>query len=148
MSCGKLNSVMRFMKLVGLCVAVVVTVLAAAAAWVLMPVLSDPTPGFAERKGRLVEARETAHYDLEDSGLTEATLTSSSGLQVQLALRRPHRPLPGNPVMVLIAGQETGRGAAMLFPETHGVTVAALSYLYEGDPKTIGWIYLAISAEQ
>jgi len=102
------------------------------ASWTLLPVLDDPVPGFAERQGILAQADETAHYQLTDSSLTEVTLTSTSGLQVQLALRRPHLPLEDSPVLVLIAGQETGRDAAMIFPDTHGVTVAALSYLYRG----------------
>jgi hypothetical protein len=51
---------------------------------------------------------------------------------VQVALRRPHLPLKDSPVLVLKAGQETGRDAAMIFPDTYGVTLAALSYLYRG----------------
>jgi pimeloyl-ACP methyl ester carboxylesterase len=120
------------LKIIAVCTGVVVITLVAAASWLLWPVLSDPVPGFAERKGELLEFRETGHYELGDSRITEITLKSSSGLQVQLALRRPHQPLAGNPVFVLIAGQETGRDAAMMFHDTHGVTVAALSYLYEG----------------
>ena len=112
-----------------------VLALLALGTWLLLPVLSDPVPGFTGRKGELVSVEETTHYEFEDSSLMEVTLRSSSGLQVQMALRRPRQPLPGNPVFVLIAGQESGRSAAMMFPDTHGVAVAALSYLYQGSSE-------------
>lgn len=126
---------MRTLRLIAVFAAIAMAMLTGLAWWILLPVLDDPVPGFAERQGVLAQIDETAHHQLADSALTEITLTSTSGLQVQLALRRPHRPLEGSPVLVLIAGQETGRDAAMIFPETHGVTVAALSYLYQGSDK-------------
>lgn len=123
---------MSGLKFIAISVAAVAVILIGLAWWTLLPVLDDPVPGFVERQGTLAKIDETAHHDLADSTLTEITLTSTSGLQVQLALRRPHEPLEDSPVLVLIAGQETGRDAAMMFPETHGVAVAALSYLYHG----------------
>ncbi|MEM1154578.1 MAG: hypothetical protein AAGI44_10575 [Pseudomonadota bacterium] len=123
------------MKVFLITIAALSCLVAGLSLWVLYPVLTDPVPGFAVRQGTLISAEDTGFYELTDSTLTEMTLTSSSGMQVQLALRRPDQPLPGNPVMVLIAGQESGRAAAMMFPETHGVAVAALSYLYQGSDE-------------
>jgi pimeloyl-ACP methyl ester carboxylesterase len=101
-------------------------------AWLLAPVMTDPVPGFVARKGELQSVEVTLRRQLDDGVLTEVTLHSSSGLTVQLALRQPLRPLPSRPILLLIAGQETGRDAVMVFPETHGVAVAALSYFYQG----------------
>lgn len=123
---------MTKLKFIAISAAAVVVTMIGLAGWILLPVLDDPVPGFTERQGALARIDETAYYELTDSSLTEITLTSTSGLQAQLALRRPHEPLAGSPVLVMIAGQETGRDAAMMFPETHGVAVAALSYLYQG----------------
>lgn len=101
-------------------------------AWLLAPVMTDPVPGFFARKGELQSTEVTLRRELDDGVLSEVTLYSSSGLTVQLALRQPDRPLAGRPILLLIAGQETGRDAVMVFPETHGVAVAALSYFYRG----------------
>ncbi len=113
--------------------ALVLLLLGAAALWILLPVLADPVPGFAARKGELLSVEVTSQRELADSRLSEITLTSTSGLTVELALRQPHVPLPTRPILVMIAGLETGRDAVMMLPATRGVTVAALSYLYEGN---------------
>ena len=113
-------------------VAALVLFLCAGAAWLLVPVVADPVPGFATRRGELQSFEITSRRVLQDSVLTELTLHSSSGLTVHLALREPHSPLATRPVLLMIAGQEAGRDAVMMFPETHGIVVAALSYLYQG----------------
>lgn len=110
----------------------VILLLCVAVLWILLPVLSDPVPGFAARKGELLSFEVTSLRELADSRLSEIALTSTSGLKVELALRQPHIPLPTKPILVVIAGLEAGRDAVMMFPTTHGVTVAALSYPYEG----------------
>jgi hypothetical protein len=97
--------------------------------------MADPLPGFAARKGELQSFEVTSRRELEDSVLTEIVLRSSSGLTVELALRRPHKPLSTRPILLMIAGQEAGREATMMFPTTRGVTVAALSYPYQGSRK-------------
>src|SRR6056297_151534 len=96
--------------------------------WLLGGAVADPVSGFEERKGELVSASQTSIQELPDSTLREISLLSSSGLEVEIALREPTLPLPGKPLLVIMGGQETGRAAAHLIPEVHGVTVAALSY--------------------
>ena len=123
------------LRLVAAALAAVFLLLCAGVAWLLAPVMTDPVPGFAARKGVLQSFEVTSQRELDDSVLTEIALSSSSGLTVELALRRPRNPLPTRPILVMIAGQEAGRDAVMMFPATHGVAVAALSYLYEGSRK-------------
>lgn len=64
-------------------------------------------------------------------------LSSTSGLKVQLMLRRPTDSAGAaprrRPVFVILGGYRTGDRAATLIPDTHGNIVAALAYPYEGD---------------
>lgn len=111
--------------------------------YLLWPCLTDPTPGFDQRRGVLVEARETDRMDLGNTILTEVRLASSSGLVVEIAVRVPKemdtRLLP---LVVLLGGHRTGRDAARLVGDTSGVVVAALSYPYWGDPVGRGLLQL------
>jgi len=103
-------------------------------AWPYLGGLVDPAPGFAARKGDLLEVVETRREVLADSTLSELTLRSSSGLSVELTLRLAHELRPGKPVLLILGGQETGRAAAELIPDTHGVVIAALSYPFATIP--------------
>ena len=96
--------------------------------WLLAGAVPDPVSGFEARKGELLSALHTSNQVMPDSTLREVTLLSSSGLEVEIAVREPRVPLPGRPLLLILGGQETGRAAAQLIPEIHGVTVAALSY--------------------
>jgi hypothetical protein len=109
---------------------------AAALAWLLLRAAPEPAP--LERKGELVEARETAVYRLSDSRIKELTLRSSTGLCVEIALRIPDLPLPGRPLVLLMGGQETGRAAAELVTDIRGVTVAAVTYPFGAVPHRDG----------
>ncbi len=91
----------------------------------------DPRPHFRARQGELVEARAQqarvhgAHSD------QDVLLRSSSGLQVELALRRARSHARAGerlPAALLLGGLDTGRRAAELVPDAGGVLVAALSY--------------------
>ncbi len=95
-------------------------------AWLLLPVIEQPD--FLARKGELLQARQTGEWAVAGGSVTQLTLSSSSGLEVELALRLPREPLPGRPLLILLGGQETGRQAVDLLPDTRGVAVAALSY--------------------
>jgi hypothetical protein len=104
--------------------------------WLLAPVVSPPD--FLARKGELVDAEVTSESPQPDGRLFEVNLLSSSGLAVELALRVPDHPLPHRPLLVLLGGQETGRAAAEIIPDTHGVVVAALSYPFGTVPHRDG----------
>jgi hypothetical protein len=57
---------------------------------------------------------------------------------VELALRLPHERLPHSPLLVILGGQETGRAAVEVIPDTRGVVVAALSYPFGTVPHRDG----------
>jgi len=115
--------------------------------WLLAPVVSQPD--FLARKGELVASEVTSESPLPDGRLFEVSLLSSSGLEVELALRVPDHPLPHRPLLVLLGGQETGRAAAEIIPVTHGVVVAALSYPFGTVPHRDGLqLALALSRIQ
>jgi hypothetical protein len=93
-----------------------------------------PEPVHVERKGRLLSAEETASYRVHGDRVAEYQLRSDSGLVVNIALRTPAEPLDHRPLMLLMGGQETGCDAVDVLRETHGVTVAAISYPFGSVP--------------
>jgi hypothetical protein len=109
----------------------------------LFPVVGDPSGDFLERRGELVSAVVTHSEPLADTTLSEVSLTSSSGLQVELSVRVPRELPPPWPVVLLLGGQRTGRDAVRLAGETRGVVFAALSYPFTGDPEARGARLLA-----
>ena len=113
---------------------VVLLALAVGLAIVLVPVIPDPSARFLERKGEIAAARETASWALGDTRLTEVTVTSTTGLAVDFSVRVPAEALgEPRPLVILLAGQKTGRDAAQYAADSRGVVVAALSYPYHRD---------------
>lgn len=102
------------------------------AAYSFIPVLSDPSAGFLPRKGSLQQITQTRQWTTTTSVLSEVTLTSSSGLQVQLTVNRPRSVRTARPLVILMGGYVTGRRAAELIRNTHGNVIAAISYPYHG----------------
>lgn len=104
----------------------------ACAGWLLR----DPVPRIMERRGTLEQvAIDSA--PAQDGHVNEVIrLESTSGLRVQVMLRRPVDSAGAprrRPVFVILGGYRTGDRAATLIPNTHGNIVAALAYPYEGD---------------
>jgi hypothetical protein len=63
-------------------------------------------------------------------------ITATSGLAVDLVVRRSLADSGLTlPLAVILGGPYTGREAARLVGETHGVVVAAMSYPFTGDPR-------------
>lgn len=119
-------------------VAVVVTVLVAGVGGLVVVLgQSDPVPGFSVRRGLLDEVR--ADSAIVDSGhvLQPVRVTSTSGLAVEMLVKRPvgegRRPL-----VVILGGHNTGRDAARLIPDTRGRVVVALNYPYDGPHRIKG----------
>lgn len=100
----------------------------------------DPRERFQLRTGTLAEVvlGPEAIADGHSERLVE--LRSSSGLRVEIALKRPleHAPAGGRPLAVLLGGHETGRSALRFVGDTRGALVAALSYPYHGPRKPKG----------
>lgn len=125
-----MRKLMRVISWTGL--ALVVLALAVAA-YLYIPVMHDPAPGFLPRKGELQQVEVTRQWRTSTSDFSEITLTSGSGLQVQLTLNRPLGVGGRRPLVILMGGYVTGRRAAELIQDSHGIVIAAISYPYHGD---------------
>jgi hypothetical protein len=122
----------------GLALAALVIVAGLPLAVLLFPVWTDPSLGFRERKGEIVDVEVTLEETLEDTLLREVSLRSSSGLRVDLSLRVPTGHPAPYPLVVLLGGQRTGRNAVRLVGETRGAMLAAISYPYGGKRDATG----------
>ena len=117
---------------------VLVALLAVLAAWLVDPVMRDPTVAFAVRKGRLQDVKVLAATRQGSSTVTELRLVADSGLTVDLTVRVPDGPgIPG-PAVLILGGRGTGQDAARLGSDIGDVVVAALSYPFAGDPTVKG----------
>lgn len=96
--------------------------------------VAAPEPDYRGRQGELAAVETLASYRHEDSRIEELRLRATSGLSFQVALRIPDRPLPGRPLILLLAGNETGHRAATLIRDPGGVAIAALSYPFAEIP--------------
>jgi hypothetical protein len=98
--------------------------------------LRDPLPRFLERRSALASAVESptsidAGYDLRT-----VRLTATSGLAVDLTIRRAVEDGSERlPLVVVLGGHYTGRNAVRFLGDTRGTVVAALSYPFTGDPR-------------
>jgi hypothetical protein len=117
---------------------VIVLLLGIFVAALLLPVRSDPSSGFRERKGKLTDVAVTLTEPLGDTVLRELRLRSTSGLEVELSVRIPTGHTPPHPAVLLLGGQRTGRDAVKLIPDTLGTIVAAVSYPYRGNRDAQG----------
>ncbi len=108
--------------------------------FVLVPfvLLRDPTPRFLRRRARLLSSSAGPAETLPGYLVQPVRLVSSSGLTVELAIKRPTAGKARRPLIVLLGGYRTGRDAARLVADTRGTVVAALSYPYRGDPRLRG----------
>lgn len=98
--------------------------------------LRDPLPHFLERRSTL--ARVTASPVIAEGNYVSepVRLVASSGLAVELMVRRPQSDSPAKlPVVVILGGHYTGRDAVKLLGDVPGVMIAALSYPFTGDPR-------------
>lgn len=120
---------------------VCVSVLLIVAAYLFVPVISDPSSSFLPRKGSLQQVSVTRHWTTATAEFSEITLGSSSGLQVQLTVNRPRGSTLARPLVILMGGYRTGRHAAELIHDTHGIVIASLSYPYHGH-EVVGGIDL------
>lgn len=111
-------------------------------AYLFIPVIPDPASGFLPRKGELQQVEITRQWTTATAALTELTLTSSSGLQTLLTVNRPRGVSARRPLVILMGGFVTGRHAAELIQDTHGIVIAAISYPYRGPKATTNLEFL------
>lgn len=97
----------------------------------------DPAEHFDARRGTLA-AVELGDSTVEDGHVLQpARVRSTSGLTVELLVKRPASGVPG-PLVLILGGHNTGSKAATLIPDTRGYVVAALAYPYDGPHRIKG----------
>ena len=120
---------LRFV-LLGFVVVAVAT--AVGAGWLLR----DPLPHFLARRSTLATVHVGSATTEGAYRLTPAHLTATSGLAVDLMLRRAIADSARRlPLVVILGGHHTGREAARLLDDTRGTVVAAVWYPFDGDPR-------------
>ena len=110
----------------------IVLILAGSAAYLLR----DPLPHFLERRSAIASVVVDPTAIERGFELTPVRLVATSGLAVELVVRRAvsdsGRVLP---LALILGGPYTGREAARLVGDTRGVVVAAISYPFTGNPR-------------
>lgn len=107
------------------------------AAWMLR----DPVPHFDKRRGSFVRAEERPASVDGTTREHEVRVIGSSGLGVELAIRRPAAPesvVVRRPLFIVLGGHERGKGAAALIGDTRGAIFASLEYPFDGDHRAKG----------
>ena len=96
---------------------------------------------FLERPGELVREELTANTSAANVQET-VRLEASTGLQVDLRVRRPPGDARKMPVLVMLGGHRTGKDAVDLVDDTGDVAYVALDYPYDGSRSLRGiWQY-------
>src|SRR5205823_2033036 len=123
---------MKVRKLVLALTIATLAILAATTAYLLR----DPLPDFQERRSALSTVVEGATSTDRGYELRQVRLTATSGLSVELTVRRaPEDSGRRLPLVIILGGHHTGRDAVRLLGDTRGTLVAAMSYPFAGDPR-------------
>lgn len=127
---SKLKTFLRVVTWAGItCLVLILGMLA----FLFIPVIPDPAPGFQVRKGSLQHVEITRTWTSATAEFSEVTLTASSGLQAQLTVSRPAGVKEARPLVILMGGYRTGRHAAELIKDSHGIVLASIAYPYHGN---------------
>jgi hypothetical protein len=98
--------------------------------------LRDPRPRFLERRSGIASIVESPPFVEGTSVFQDVRITATSGLAVNINVRREladsGRILPS---VMILGGHVTGAAAARLVGPTPGIAVAAVSYPFTGNPK-------------
>ena len=114
---------------------IVITLTALCLVGGVLVLLRDPRPHFVARRSTLAAAVEESSME-NGYVLTSVRLTATSGLAVDLLVRRAQSDTGRRlPLALILGGHNTGRNAARLVGNTRGAVVAALSYPFAGNPR-------------
>ena len=115
--------------------------MAAAIVFVCLDLATPQRDYFLERPGELVREELTA--DKSAANVQETVrLEASTGLRVDLRVRRPPGGAQKMPVLVMLGGHRTGKDAVDLVDDTGDVAYVALDYPYDGSRSLRGiWQY-------
>ena len=100
-----------------------------------LPLVRDPLPRMNARRSALAAVHKDSSFVEGGYVLTPVHLRATSGLAVDLLVRRAIADSGRLALAVVLGGHLTGREAARLVGSTPGVIVAAVSYPYDGDPR-------------
>lgn len=108
-----------------------------------MYLLRDPLPHFLERRSAIASVSEGVPEVVEGHLVHPVRITATSGLELDLMVKRPAAPAAGDdtarrPVVILLGGHRTGRDAVALIGDTRGAIVAAMSYPFHGESRIKG----------
>lgn len=96
--------------------------------------LRDPQPHVVARRSAIATATDRGRIVAGNSTLENIRISATSGLKVDLSIRRHARDRGRRvPLVVILGGHVTGGQAAQLVGDTPGVLVAAVSYPFDGD---------------
>lgn len=126
-----------FGKLIVGAFAVLLLACGAALAWLLR----DPTPRFDARRSALESVREFPATLDGDTREQEVHLVATSGLGVEMAIRRPATDEPvavRRPLFIVLGGAVRGKDAGKLIGDTRGAIFASIKYPYDGNLKVKG----------
>lgn len=107
--------------------------------------LRDQRPRIERRRAHILSATSTPTTSDSMHLVELVLLRSASGLEVELAVKRPaggagaDADAVARPLVILLGGHRTGRDAVHLIDDTRGTVVAALSYPYAGNHRAKGW---------
>lgn len=117
--------------------AVLLLACGAAVAWLLR----DPTPRFDARRSAIESVREFPVTLDGDTREQEVHLIATSGLGVEMAIRRPATDEPvvvRRPLFIVLGGAVRGKDAGKLIGDTRGAIFASIKYPYDGNLKAKG----------
>ena len=98
--------------------------------------LRDPLPRFVARRSSIAAIARGQPSVERGYRLEPVRLTATSGLVVDLVVRRAVDDAGKTlPLAIILGGPYRGREAARMVGETHGVVVAAMSYPFTGNPR-------------
>jgi dienelactone hydrolase len=114
----------------------IVVATAAAIGAAVAYLVRDPVPHFLARRSALATVAESGPSLERGYEVRPVRLTATSGLAVELTVRRALEDSARRlPLVVILGGHHTGRDAVRLLGDTRGVLVAAVSYPFTGDPR-------------
>jgi hypothetical protein len=105
--------------------------------------LSDPLPRFVARRSALARATPIARSIDHGSELQQFRLSATSGLSVELTVRRALSDSGKLPLALILGGHYKGRDAVKMLPDTHGTLVAVMSYPFGGDPRPDAFTFIS-----
>jgi dienelactone hydrolase len=108
----------------------------------------NPVPHFEARHDSLAGITERAGTVDGTTFEHEVQVRATSGLTIELAIRRPAGVEPDTaivrrPLFLVLGGHERGKGAAALIGDTRGAIFASLEYPFDGDHKAKGLAVVA-----